>query len=387
MGLVWVLSLQFRQKFKNLLNNKGAGVLLFYYLVLVVACIFSPLPAEGGEDLLLKFPFLAWAIMLGSIFQLERKHLSWVLRAFVIATGISVVFCFGDSFYSYMAFPHSSVFYFEELVNFSLIPPHYLGLFVNFGYALVFQNLLSERKLITKKWWSVVFLLLFFIAIVFISVRMQFVVFVIINAFVFFNYMSARKGKVWASLSFLTVIAVFAAAAMLVPGSRARMIDTYNELKSFEGMVDNKQTNPRVFLWSAAVEVISDNFWTGTGPGAEGEALNDQLSTKEIIYWDGTQTYFLHQAGHNYHNVYLQHFASLGVVGFVALLLMFLWPLMAMGKIAFKPQAMLFLLVSFLSFFTESMLQRQAGVLFFSFFWALFFVLKPQEIVSDPKKL
>lgn len=387
MGLVWLVSLQFGQKFNNLFKNRAAGLMLFYYLVLAVSGIFTPLPAEGGEELLLKFPFLAWAIMLGSVTRLRENQIWFVIKAFVMATAVSVVYCFADSLYSYMAFPHSSVFYFEELVNFSLIPPHYLGLFVNFSYALVFQSLLSKRKLLASKKFSIALLMLFFIAVVFISVRMQFVVFVIINGVVIFNYLRAKRGTLWAALSFLGLVLVFLGIALVVPGSKARIIDTYHELRSFDGMVDNKQTNPRVFLWSGAMEVIEENFWTGTGTGAEGPALDEKLSKQEIIYWDGTQTYFLHQAGHNYHNVYLQHFAAMGVAGFIALLLFFLWPLLARTKNALGPQAMLFLLVCFLSFISESMLQRQAGVLFFSFFWALFFVLKPQSNQEGKKNV
>jgi hypothetical protein len=55
-------------------------------------------------------------------------------------------------------------------------------------------------------------------------------------------------------------------------------------------------------------------------------------------------------------------------------IILFLIPLFNKNLGAFKKLALAFLLISALSFSTESMLQRQAGVLFFAFFYSLFFV-------------
>jgi O-antigen ligase len=177
----------------------------------------------------------------------------------------------------------------------------------------------------------------------------------------------------WAIASSIVLIA----AAFLFPSSRTRIIETIDEVRSINTMVNNKQTNHRVYLWRYGAEVIQENFWLGTGTGAADDALNEKLENCEAPFWNGQRTYTLSEKNYNYHNAFIQHFAAHGIVGFLLFSLMFIGPFIYFrGRL--EPLAAAFLVLSLISFLTESMLERQAGVLFFSFFYSLFFVAQVQ---------
>jgi hypothetical protein len=119
-------------------------------------------------------------------------------------------------------------------------------------------------------------------------------------------------------------------------------------------------THMRLVTWEASLSVLLDNPF-GTGTGDTQQALNK-------IYLQNSEE---HPAKKNLnaHNQFLQVGEELGWQGMLALLicLFALWQAYA-GDTAIR----LFGLVSALNFLFESMLEAQAGIVFFSF-WVLIY--------------
>lgn len=351
-----------------------AGLLFLYYLILVLGLLYTNDSAKALKDIGQKVPFLVFPIMLGSLPILNQLKLSKLLRFFVWATVVSVLICLFNAALNYLAFSHYQVFYFRNFSFYRFIPPHYLGMYINFAYALVFLGFTGAGRLITKKHWAVFALIVLGLGLVFIAVRMQFLVFLVINVWCGIALIRKYRKKKRSWVILIGLFIVFFGLAFSFKGSRNRIVDTYNELKSINKLVANKQTNARFYLWPAAIEVIKDHFWLGTGGGSENTALNRKLENEKAIFWDGTTTYYLYQKNYNCHNSFLQHFTAHGLLGFICFTALFVVPFFNQRLGHFKNLAVAFLLITALSFSTESMLQRQAGVLFFSFFYSLFFV-------------
>ncbi len=372
---VWLLTLHFGQKFRLLAGRRMAALSIGYFIWVVIGGIYSQFPAEAEKDIVLKIPFAAWPILMGSVALFREKHRQQLLQWFCVATAAAILFSFLTALYNFAITGDQSELYFSKLVSFRMIPPHYLGMYINFAYGVILYGLLTRRYILGRKWLAYLLLALFCISLVFISVRMQFIVFVAINLAVFgFFYTRISLGK---KILWMTgIVLVVFSLAWALPGSRSRIRDTVNEIISFEGMVNDKQTNARVFLWREGIKVCMENFWFGTGTADADAALNKKLEPINAKFWDGTHHYYLRDKNYNFHNAYLQHWATHGIIGFAIFLAMFIVPWRARST---PVEAKLFLLVCALSFLTESMLQRQAGVLFFSFFFSVFFVMKPVD--------
>ena len=80
----------------------------------------------------------------------------------------------------------------------------------------------------------------------------------------------------------------------------------------------------------------------------------------------------------NTHNQYLQTTIALGMVGFIILVLSLLAPLVQAIKKR-NQLYVLFLLLFIINILVESMLETQAGVIFFAFFNSLIFTQYSKE--------
>ncbi len=370
-GLFWLLSGGFQNKLDHLSKNLTAGLFFLYYLWVVIGAFYTTLPAEAEKDVVLKLPFVVWPLALGSLFLFSSKNLQYLLRWFILASAISILFCFTMALGDFLNNGDVREFFFTRLVNYKVLPPHYLGMYLSFSYGcLLYQGL--RKKYFFSRSTDVLLMIIMAVGILFISVRMQYIVFLLINGWIFFSFLYQKSGFLKASLSLLVLILIFGSLAWVFPGSKRRIKDTYNEIVSFEREVNQKQTNHRKFLWLHGWEVVREHLWIGTGTGASDQALQLKLQNNDHKFWDGQDVYYLRDRNYNFHNTYLQQWATHGIVGLLILLLAMLVPFWRTHD--FKGR--LFIVICGLSFLTESMLERQAGVLFFSFFYCLLFVVK-----------
>ena len=71
---VWLVTLNFGTKFKVLAKNKMASLSLAYFVWVVIGGVYSSYPGEAEKDIILKIPFAAWAILMGSVLLFHERH-------------------------------------------------------------------------------------------------------------------------------------------------------------------------------------------------------------------------------------------------------------------------------------------------------------------------
>jgi O-antigen ligase len=79
----------------------------------------------------------------------------------------------------------------------------------------------------------------------------------------------------------------------------------------------------------------------------------------------------------NFHNQYLQSWTEVGILGVLLLMFMLLRPFFEKGQ---HPLFLIFLGLTLIGFMTESMLERQSGVVFFAFMYPLLSGLRGKEV-------
>jgi O-antigen ligase len=118
-------------------------------------------------------------------------------------------------------------------------------------------------------------------------------------------------------------------------------------------------------IWEASSACVAQHFFTGTGTGSANNVLMGHYQTHGM-----TIAFKEHL---NAHNQYLQTFITLGIFGFIGLISMLFYPIsqaISNRDLLYKG----FLFIFILNIFVESMLDTQAGNLFFAFFNALLFM-------------
>lgn len=118
----------------------------------------------------------------------------------------------------------------------------------------------------------------------------------------------------------------------------------------------------RLQIYSCAIEVLSwPTFIYGVGVGDANDCLMKCYDSHNYS-WVSSQNY-------NAHNEYLQTSLEVGLIGFLILLFLMIYPIKFWKK---QPLFLLFTVLFGLFSLTESTLQVQKGVVFFSFFYSLF---------------
>jgi O-antigen ligase len=124
-------------------------------------------------------------------------------------------------------------------------------------------------------------------------------------------------------------------------------------------------TNIRFHLWKNAVQLISRNPLFGVGTGDIKEELVN-------IYTENNYAYGIRERI-SPHNQFLHTGVILGITGMVLLAIYFFYPLC----FSFKEKDWLyffFLTIILLNAMTESILEREAGILFFTAFNTCFYL-------------
>ena len=129
--------------------------------------------------------------------------------------------------------------------------------------------------------------------------------------------------------------------------------------------IATSSTSSRKIIWNTSLNLIKKNIVFGYGTGDAKDMLVNEYEQKGLN--------ILAEKKLNAHNQYLQTMLAIGLFGGAILILMLLVPL----YMSFQQKHYLylgFLLLIIINFLTEAMLERQVGVVFYSFFNCLFFV-------------
>lgn len=128
--------------------------------------------------------------------------------------------------------------------------------------------------------------------------------------------------------------------------------------------IHHNSTNLRVAHWMCAVELVKVNYILGVGLGDTQDKMNDCYKSKN---WSAV----LYEFGYNCHSQYLQTYLGTGIIGFIALLTILIYPIILAYKIKDYVAISFFVLI-FINAITESLFQRQKGILLFTFFASMF---------------
>lgn len=152
----------------------------------------------------------------------------------------------------------------------------------------------------------------------------------------------------------------------------AKKFSLYNQLYLILWQVDvfRKHGNPsghsvtqRILYLQGALHIIRDNFWIGVGTG---DVIDSYSAYYQKVNSPLSERWRLRA-----HNQLLTFMLTYGIIGFIWILVGFLYPVFLERK--WNDYFMVvFLLVGFFSMLNEDTLETHTGVSFFAFFYSLF---------------
>lgn len=368
--------------FKQVFRNPWTYALLAFFCLHVAGYWLSVNKAEALTSIEVKLSFFAFPLLIFCV-DYEELNIKKIIIAFVSGCLISVIFCVFKASYTYL-FEHTNTFFYSDFSYF--LHPSYLAMYLVLAQLIV--------MLYYKKWlahiayldYKIGFMTCIFLTGIFLSSSKMGIISAFVLLPVTFAVILFNRGykKTIAGLALSLVLGLII-VYKLFPSPFERLQVAFMVTSSSQQIdkTATESTAVRILIWKEAANIIKHNMAFGVTPGDANDHLYKAYEEQGLT---GALSKKL-----NAHNQYLQTFIGSGVLGFMLLCLMTVGTIM-IGFLKRNFMLALFSILITLNFLVESMLQTQAGIVFFVFFLCLFLkynlsTLSPasvQEPVAKP---
>jgi O-antigen ligase len=346
---------------KKVFQNKWTYMLFSFFLLHVIGYFFSFNKTIALNSIEIKLSFLAFPILIFSSSYTELQ-IKKIVISFVSGCLLSTTICLFAAIYNYI-FNGVNAFFYGDYNLF--MHPSYFAMYLVFAQILVilfYPKWLAHLSNFRIKIGFVSFLIL--ISIFLCSSKMGLIsAFLLIPSTLFVVLYNHGFRKVILGSILIFFMGVFV-AYKIAPRPFERIIVAFRVTSSIEKIdkTDAESTAVRILIWKESSKLIKSHFLFGSSPGDTQDKLN-QAYEKEGL--EGALIKKL-----NAHNQFLQTFIGTGIIGFVLLLLMTIGALIC-SFVKKNYILSLFIILIIFNFLVESMLQAQAGFIFFVFFFCI----------------
>ena len=313
---------------------------------------------------LLLMPFV-FAIISPAFATLIRRELRWFIYACIVVCAAGNVHFFYQYYFTAEAGRTlSHVAYRSDFNAYTGIHPTYMGMYLNLSICIILfsEGFNGRGKRFLK--YALVYLLLFFS----LALLAKSPMIALVLIFIHYAYVH-RKNLYQYRMLFAGGLVAVVVAWFFIPFFSQRIYEMVLLPGHGKGgnVIDNS-VSARRLIWSIDTGIFKDYWLTGVGPGR----LYDVLRERYFFYSLGSD---FKVAYYDPHNEYMYEWLCFGVLGiavFMAVLLIHL-----VKAIRLKDHLYLYLLVTlYITFFTETALSMQFGVIFYALFTSMFFYSK-----------
>ena len=343
---------------QRILRNKWTYVLLGFFLIHALGYFFSENKAGALNAIEIKLCFLAFPIFIFASnyneLQIKKIVISFVSGCVLVSAIDIFRACYLYIFQDFNAFFYTEFSYFMH--------PSYFAMYLIFSQLIIllfYPKWLSHLSNLNIKigFMSLVFLAAIFLCSSKMGLMTAFLLLPLTFCIILYNkgYKKVIIGLV------IGLIVSIAAAYKLFPTPFERIKQAFKVTSSAETIdkTDAESTAVRILIWKESVKLIENNTLFGTTAGDANDKLVEAYEREGLA---GALRKKL-----NAHNQFLQTFIGTGIIGFILLLLMTVGA-MIYGFIKKNHILSLFSTLMIFNFLVESMLQAQAGFVFFVFF-------------------
>lgn len=384
----WLFESSLATKWQRIKHNRLFLVFIQLFLVYIAGLAYSENHSQGFFEIEKKLSVLLFPLVFATLNPISSEDMKQLFKWFIIFTSLASLVCLSYAVYLNYKEGYTLSFLYDALVFNKRYPGKYN--FFNFWYftykllvspihmhpVYFAMYLVFSSCLAVWLWWDmsgvkknrnvlVVLLLMFnFISVVLLASRTQLFILLLLATFFIIYQAYVRKRLIRGVLFILLVYSLGLVFILLNPFTRERFIDSnkvgvhFSNNKYGEGGL-----SLRMHKWKYTLETIRENVLFGTGTGDSQDRL--QETYKKHDFKIGYNLRF------NAHNQFLQVALELGVIGLISFLICLFVPL----YYAFKEARWLyvvFLIIFLISCLTESMLEVNKGIVFYTFFNSLF---------------
>ena len=361
-----ILFFSIRKKEFNFNLNKSLLVIIAFYLMHIIGIIYSENKDIAYFDVEVKASLFAFPLLLLLTSKYVKSIKEIFLKLFVLASSIISLYLIIRVFYHFLFLNDITDFMYS---NFSvLLHPSYYAMYLIF--SLIIISYVYNQGFCKKKNILILPLLLNIVALFLADSKSGYVSALVIFIYLLINFFY-KKSKLYTIVSVSVVIII----GIIMINTNQRLKIMLNVVEDYEKTISKpnnykESTGLRILSWNAAAQVVKENPITGVGTGDIKQELFKKY--EELNYQKNIDIKM------NVHNQFIETWLGQGIFGFILLLLVLILPFID----AVKQKNILlqgFLLLIFINFLFESMLNTQAGTIFFGFFYSLLVITNDKD--------
>ena len=354
---VLVLSLPwfFRPKvyFQRLKWSPVAILFISLFVYAIIGIIYSNDKYEAYKQVEKLFPFVFISLFFSSchtqFLYAHRQYIYWTLifasLLVLLYNVIRASFVFDKTYLFVNGYTP-----FTSLVG---LDPVYYSSFVILAYVLLLNIVLTTPLTRVQKILSISALWILAVSVFYVRSRISIAAFLSINFYFLYFLPHPLRVKY-----FTTAVIILSTLAMAVIfGTEVKVALTRFRFSVLEGAIETRRVE-----WTATYDVFKEHLLFGTGPGDFQNKLNQKYSRMGFERGIGA---------FNAHNEYLSQLAKGGIVGGIMFFFIFYFSWLYFWRDR-SFIVIAFLILVLMSFTTESMLSRQKGIVFVTFFLCFF---------------
>lgn len=362
--ICWLAEGDFMGKLQRLKERPVIFLFLGFYACFLVGMLYTDHVDVGRFNLEKKMSFIALPLVLGTSQAFTKSMRDRALLCFASSSVLAAVICFGRAIYTYFFFQDASYFVHDKLASTIALQAPYFGMFLALTIIILVNYWVDTRDRLRLAMTVGLSMVVLFAAgfIVLLSARTATVFLLAYGLAAPFMLGNMRHRRLVMGLGIVAI----ALMSLLIANSsylQERFIKPLISDISVTSGGEETGLSIRMVKWNCSLKGFMEAPLLGVGTGdAEGYLVS--CYEKENFWGMYPQYRF------NAHNQYLETALTLGLMGLVTFLGSIFFPAM----IALKKRD--YLCLSFLALFafcciTESVLERQWGVVFFTLFVSL----------------
>lgn len=324
-----------------------------YFLVQVTSLLYTSNMVSGLKDIESKVSLflIPWLVLTSNV--INKYTLPALLKTFVYGSVSALLISFLYASLLYFKTDNLSAFYYANLAYYH--HAGYFALYLNFAIAILIIFIIHFRNRINLPHY---FMLGFLIISVYqLSARMGIIVMCFLLAYSAV-YLAFPKIKFKNPVIAISLVILCTGVFIYFSASR---VDRFKLVK--QDIVEKKtntSSGSRILLWEYSLELIAKKPILGYGIGDVKDVVVDKWETENFDYALSQEL--------NPHNQYLQTAIGTGLIGLIALMLPMIVPLFYRKNKTTNILFMLFIFNISMNCLTESILERQDGIIFYALF-------------------
>ncbi len=380
--VAWMLNKGWHISFRFFRSNPLPYFYMALYGLYVLGMLHTNNIAFGAKDLETKFSLLLLPLILPGM-RLHRSAFESVLALFILGCFLSSLISLGNAIYNYSFNDVERVgaYVFTAGRLSPLIHPGYLAMYLNFAIAALYHlHFFGKMHPLTINKKTMIYGFIWFSLFIFLLASKAGLITLFISSFaIILQMLIGKKSRKIPIIILATITSIFFIAFMTVPEFARKFKEVKESVQhSKQDVSTNESSAVRLLVWKASIRLLTKEPLIGVGTGDVKQATLDEYAT------EGMEGALAHKL--NSHNQFLQTGIAIGLPGMIV----FLGGLVIAILIGYRrKQGLLvaFVVIITITALVESILETQAGVVFYAFFNSfLLFLYRPVDEHEDVRE-